>query len=90
MNYDLTNSWQKLSDIMGSNYAVNIKYRIHSNVDGLQILAYALTNTVTTGAKIPAYADIYVEPGNDIYLKIISKRTEAYTYEDALYITEVA
>lgn len=89
MNFNVTNEWQSLSEIMGSDYAVNQKYRVHNNVDGMYMLTYAESNTDSLGAKLPPYADIYVDAGNDLYFKVLRKGTGEFTFENGLYITEV-
>lgn len=88
MNYSVTNEWQSLSEIMGSDYSSSKKYRIHNNVNGVCNLAWAMESTATTGALLPSGTVLYNDANTDIYLRVNSK--SAQTYVDALYITEVA
>ena len=87
MNYSVTNEWQSLSEIMGSDYNPDAVLRIHNNVSGVCNLAWAMENTAEVGALLPSGCDLYNDKGLDIYLRVNSKNTQ--TYNNALYITEV-
>ena len=84
-NYNLTNEYQSLSALMGTDYDATKIYRIHNNIS-IGNLIYSLNNT-DKGAKANFTDEIINDAGIDLYLK-----TDGLTYlpfDNDVYITEV-
>ena len=83
-NYELeVNKWEKLSEIMEENYDSSKMLRVHNNVAEPARLCVSeeenITNNVV-GRILPQFCEIYVEPGVDLYLKVIPTRGEKSGY----------
>lgn len=91
MNYNLTNEWQPLSEIMGSDYSATVQYRININLGSPLCVAFSEDNTSPVGAKTNLGGTILVDVGEDIYLKVLTlNQTTGATYDNAIYVSEVA
>ena len=73
MNYTITNEWQSLSTIMGTDYDADAQYRVHNNVEKPAKLCITEVENPTndiTGKIYPEYCDIYLDKSLNSTTKI--------------------
>ena len=74
MNYEITNEWQTLSEIMGGDYDNSKMYRIHNNIEKPAKLCMTdeINSSDVLGRKYPEYCEIYIAPEDNPKIKVIS------------------
>lgn len=87
-NYNLTNEYQSLSELMGADYDATKVYRIHNNIQ-VGNLIYAV-NKNDKGAVANFTDEIINDAGVNLYLKTNGLNYMPFNNANNVYITEVA